>query len=213
MNPIVENRWNFLSTFVEDICKGRDQSHGHFHMQTVAITTRKIVESDYGSSPNFLDILMDAITVAWLHDVSDHKYDKDGTLDQQLDDFGNNNIQNYEQIKKVIKLISYSSENKAICNGTPINYEDVLGEHYAIVRHIVSDADKLEAIGSIGIERCIQYTRHLNPSITDDELKRAVQIHADEKLLRLKDEFIRTNTGKKLAIPLHEEMLQMLSKM
>jgi uncharacterized protein len=182
-------------------------------MESVALTAQQIVETDFFSCPNYLELMIDAITVAWLHDVSDHKYDKDGTLDQQLDKFGIENIPNYLEIKKVIKLISYSSENKAICNGTPLDYEELLGTHYATVRHIVSDADKLEAIGAIGIERCIQYTKHSKPSITDEELKHAVQVHADEKLLRLKDEFIRTNTGKRLAIPLHDEMVELLKKM
>jgi uncharacterized protein len=213
MGSLIQNRWDTLSTFVNVICSGRDKSHGHAHMESVANTTKKIVENDYASSPDFLSILIDAITVAWLHDVSDHKYDKDGTLDQKLDEFGYENISNFEQIKQVIKLISYSSENKAILNKTPIDYEQVLGNHYATVRHIVSDADKLEAIGAIGIERCIEYTRHINPSISDEQLKNAVHIHANEKLLRLKDEFIRTTTGKTLAIPLHDEMVQMLAKM
>ena len=211
MNEAILHRWTLLSDFVEKVCEGRDQSHGHYHMKTVATTAKSIVDSDYAFDPNYLTILMDTITVAWLHDVSDHKYDHDGTLDQQLDKFGFNNIPNFEEIKKIIKLISYSSENKAILAGTPIDYESVLGTHYATVRHIVSDADKLEAIGAVGIKRCVEYTRHVNPSISNDDLCRAVHIHADEKLLRLKDEFIRTSTGKQLAIPLHQEMVDMLS--
>ena len=213
MNELISERWILLSNFVEKVCKGRDHSHGHRHMETVATTTKTIVEQDYASEPDFLTILMNAITVAWLHDVSDHKYDHDGTLDQQLDEFGFANIPNFEQIRKVIKLISYSSENKAIVAGTPIDYATVLGAHYAIVRQIVSDADKLEAIGTIGIERCVEYIRHGNPSITNEQLNLAVHIHAKEKLLRLKDEFICTPTGKRLAIFLHQQMVDMLNEM
>lgn len=212
MNETLLLRWTLLSDFVEKICEGRDQSHGHYHMKTVATTAKSITDNDYALNPNYLTILMDAITVAWLHDVSDHKYDHDGTLDQQLNEFGFKNIPNFDEINKIIKLISYSSENKAIIAGSPIDYESVLGTHYALVRNIVSDADKLEAIGAIGIERCVEYTRHINPSISNDDLYRAVHIHANEKLLRLKDEFIRTSTGKQLAIPLHLEMVNMLMK-
>jgi HD superfamily phosphodiesterase len=181
-------------------------------MKTVATTGKLIVDSDYNLDPEYLAIAMDVITVAWLHDVCDHKYDHDGTLEQQLDVFGTIHIPNYKEIKQVIKLTSYSSENKAMIAKTPIDYEKLLGNHYAIVRHIVSDADKLEAIGSIGIERCIEYIYHMNPSITANELNKAVHIHANEKLLRLKDEFIRTTTGKRLAIPLHQEMIDILQK-
>lgn len=205
------DRWNTLSTFVQTVCEGRDESHGHAHMKAVAETARTIVERDFGDHPNFSNLLLDAITVAWLHDVSDHKYDHDGMLDKQLDTFGYSNIANFDQIKKVVKLISYSSENRAILAGSPLNYEELLGEHFATVRHIVSDADKLEAIGKIGIDRCIEYTTHSNPGSSEEKIVREVKKHADEKLLRLKDEFIRTPTGKFLASSLHEEMVKILS--
>jgi len=104
-------------------------------------------------------LLLDANTVAWLHDVSDHKSyhksdhksyhksdhksyhksDHNGKLDCKLDEFGFKNIPNFAEIKRVIKLISFSSENK--------------------------------------------------------------------------DEFIRTETGKRLAITLHQEMVDELNKM
>lgn len=209
----IEYRWNILSTFVQTVCNGRDESHGHTHMKTVAETARKIVERDFGDHPDFEQLLLDAITVAWLHDVSDHKYDHDGLLDKHLDKFGYSSIANFDQIKKAVKLISYSSENRAIVAGTPLNYEELLGKHYATVRHIVSDADKLEAIGKIGIDRCIEYTKHSNPGNAEEDIIRDVKKHADEKLLRLKDEFIRTPTGLFLAEALHEEMLMILSEL
>lgn len=120
------DRWNTLSTFVQTVCEGRDESHGHVHIKTVAETARKIVEKDFGEHPNVKQLLMDAITVAWLHDVSDHKYDHDGQSDKLLDEFGYCNIPNFDQIKKVVKLISYSSENRAILAGTPLNNEELL---------------------------------------------------------------------------------------
>ena len=208
-----EYRWKNLSSFVQTVCEGRDESHGHMHMKAVAETARKIVERDFGNHPDFEQLLLDAITVAWLHDVSDHKYDHDGLLDKQLDEFGYSSIANFDQIKKVVKLISYSSENRAIVAGTPLNYEELIGEHYATVRHIVSDADKLEAIGKIGIDRCIEYTKHSNPGSPEEDIVREVKKHADEKLLRLKDEFIRTPTGMFLAEALHEEMVKILSEL
>jgi HD superfamily phosphodiesterase len=213
MNESMLERWTLLSNFVYTTCAGRDESHGHVHMKAVATTAQLIAETDYASDPDYASILMDAITVGWLHDVSDHKYDHDGTLDLRLDEFGYAHIANFKEIKQAIKLISYSSENNAIVAGTPIDYESILGTHYATVRHIVSDADKLEAIGTIGISRCAEYTRHNNLGITDQEVNYAVRVHAEEKMLRLKDEFIRTRAGKLLAVPLHQQMIEMLDKM
>ena len=78
----------FLSNYVQNICRGRDESHGHSHMEKVANTATYIVNKDFKDHPDYLKILKDSLIVAWLHDVSDHKYDKDGTLDERLDEFG-----------------------------------------------------------------------------------------------------------------------------
>jgi HD superfamily phosphodiesterase len=204
------NVWEICSNFVQMICSGRDPSHGHEHMQTVAQNAKFIAEKDFASCSNFPQLLQDVIVTAWLHDVADHKYDQTHQLEKLMDEFGFKHFVNYEHLKKVIKLISYSSENKAIQEGKPIDYSSILGPHYAIVRHIVSDADKLEAIGEIGIKRCEEYTRHMNPELDSDHIAEKIYIHSLEKLLRIKHEFIRTDTGKSLAIPLHEQMVDIL---
>lgn len=203
--------YKILSDFVKNNCEERDESHGHLHMNTVANTSVFIVDNEFRDHPRYSDILNDSLIVDWLYDVSDHKYDKDGTLDERLDEFGYSNFSNFPEIKKTIKLISYSLEQKALVTWTPINYEDELGEHYALIRQIVSDADKLEAIGRIGVEQCLEYTKHCNPNFLEEQLWDAVIFHVNEKLLRLKDEFIRTNIGKMLEIPLHLEMLRELN--
>jgi uncharacterized protein len=209
----MEIRNTLLTNFVKFTCEGRDESHGFRHMEAVVETATIIAISDYIDHYNFNNIMLDVITVAWLHDIADHKYDHDGLLEKKLDNFGFTNIPNFEDIKRVIKLISFSSENKAILANKPINYEEILGSYYRIIRDIVSDADKIEAIGSIGIKRCIEYIKHINPKINETELSIAVKKHADEKLLRLKDEFIRTTTGKKIATSLHNEMVELLKSM
>lgn len=202
-------RWNTLADFVKTVCADRDESHGYEHMKTVAETSHRIAVEDFGQDEHAL--LIDAITVAWLHDVADHKYDHDGKLTATLEEFGLEHIPNFSDIKKVIKLVSFSSENKAILAGNPLNYEELLGEHYANVRHIVSDADKLEAIGAIGVVRAIQYTTHANPGSTEEQIIEDVKKHAEEKLLRLAGEFIRTPYGKREACVRHNEMVRQLA--
>ena len=204
----IDVRWSLLSTFVAETCKDRDDSHGHAHMKAVAETTRFIIEQDFIDESG--NLTLDAITAAWLHDVADHKYDHDGTLEQKLDDFGTANIWNYQEIKQVIKYVSFSTENKAIIAGTPLNFLAILGAYYSQIRDIVSDADKLEAIGTIGIQRCIEYTTHTNPTHTHAQVKSDVKKHADEKLLRLTSQFIKTPTARTIANIRHKEMVEWL---
>ena len=210
----ITSRWNKLSEFVQRTCADRDESHGHAHMKTVAETSRHIIEQDFRDRRHYRHLILDAITVAWLHDIADHKYDdKEGTLEKQLDEFGHQNISNYKDIKQVIKNVSYSSENKAIRAGEPLDYDKLLTPYYALVRHIVSDADKLEAIGQIGITRALVYTRHANPTQTEAEVIANVRQHADEKLLRLAGEFIRTPTAQNIARKKHTEMVEGLKQL
>ena len=117
---------------------------------------------------------------------------------------------------KIIDYVSYSKEKKAIDNNTPIDFSKELGYLNATVRDIVSDADKCEAIGQLGLYRCIEYTQHVykQKNQTDmpyDCLKSDVINHSNDKLLRLKDGFIRTKTGKIMAEKLHDEFVAELN--
>lgn len=210
--------WAKLSEFVEKVCKGRDDSHGHKHMENVANNALKILVGEEVDCYRYLDKVM---TVAWLHDVADHKYDKDGTLKMQVREFVGTIFADEKEcdiIMKIIDLISYSKENNAIKNGTIIDFEKELGKENAFIRHVISDADKLEAMGKIGVQRCVEFTQHTYKEkhgidIDGEVLKQTVKEHANEKLLRLKDEFMRTNTGKKMAEKLHDELIQALNDM
>jgi uncharacterized protein len=204
----IQTRWNILSNFVKETCADRDDSHGHAHMKAVAEMTRYIVEQDFNDESGHLTL--DAITAAWLHDIADHKYDHDGTLEQRLDEFGTANIWNYTEIKHVIKYVSYSTENKALIAGTPLDFPLILGAYYSQIRNIVSDADKLEAIGKIGISRAIIYTTEANPTYTQAQVIADVHKHAHEKLLRLATQFIRTPLARSIATRRHKEMEEWL---
>ena len=70
-----------LSSFVQEICKDRDPSHGHQHMEEVAQLSMDIFHHKYPHPEdveNYGRLLVLTLIVAWMHDVPDHKYDHDG---------------------------------------------------------------------------------------------------------------------------------------
>ncbi len=212
--------WNKLSSFVEDVCNGRDESHGYNHMKKVAENSLEITHSDFKNHNNYEFILTHSIIVSWLHDVCDHKYDKDGILYKRVVNFLEEEFKNYSSlyIMNIIDRISYSKEVKAIKDGTINEWVNILGKDGMIIRDIVSDADKIEALGTTGFERCILYTKEIyfkmnNKEIPYEILKKNVTDHANEKLLKLKDEYIKTKKGKEIALPLHNELVNLLDKL
>lgn len=217
--------WNQLSEFVANVCCDRDDSHGHKHMETVAVNALKIFDKERQKISEYdVDKLERYIIItAWLHDVADHKYDKDNRLKIVVSEFTKSVVDSEDDVELILNIIdhiSYSKENRALIlgSGTPIDFRSVLGGFGEIVRNIVSDADKLEALGKIGFDRCVDFTKHsykekYGVDISYDALKNNVIAHSHEKLLRLKDEFIRTEYGKQLAIPLHNELVIELNNM
>ena len=209
MRHTIEQRWNMLSEFVQTICAGRSDTHGHAHMKAVAETSCYLLFVDFFDKDG--SMMLDTITAAWLHDVADHKYDYDGTLEQRLDEFGTANIPNYTEIKQVIKYVSYSTEHKALIAGTPLNFPAILGDYYSNIRDIVSDADKLESIGVKGMERSLTYNTDTNPTFTPAQVIAEVRKIYDEKLVKLATQFIRTSTARAIAQKEHKEMEEWLA--
>jgi uncharacterized protein len=202
-----------LSNFVKNICNNLDESHNFDHVQKVVSNAKNIYELEsLKLMKKSSDIYYKIIACAWLHDVSDHKFDPDGKNKFMMKNILLNffSIQETDLLMAIIDRISFSKENNAIKNGK-LDWDQILGEEGMFIRNIVSDADKLEAIGKIGIERCKIYGKYAYNISYKEQLQR-ILIHADEKLLRIKDEFIRTQTAKQMAIPLHEEMLIELEK-
>lgn len=226
--------WHKLSSFVYEVCEGRDESHGYDHMEKVAINSVKIFNElynvNYDNYDNYNDLIEHklklVIIVAWLHDVNDHKYVNENNNDIKKlmvsflrtlypDNYKNNDNQKFKIIFDIIDRISFSKEKKIRDKDGYYDWLNVLGEIGLEIRDIVSDADKLEALGKIGFGRCKMYTEEIyfkkyNKKIPYNILKENIIKHSHEKLLLLKDEYIRTDIGKKMAQPLHEQLLECL---
>jgi hypothetical protein len=206
--------WNVLNEFVQTVCQGRDESHGWQHMECVANDSIVIFrELHKEMNEKLISRLKRTIIAAWLHDVCDHKYDHVGKLRTKVISFGMDTFNaEFSGIMNIIDRTSYSKENNVIKAGGKLDWQDVLDADELEIRDIVSDADKCQALGEIGLERCIQYTKEKHGEISVNTLRKYVTEHADEKLLRLKDHFIRTRPGKVMATKLHDEFVAALDR-
>ena len=191
-----------------DLTSNYDESHDINHHVNVFLNAIEIYESrnKWNLTNEEHDIMINLIVYAsLLHDTIDHKYPENlENKIQELDHFLESQL-NPEQlthVKWIINNISYSKENKF---GYPTPPSNIV----QIARDIVSDADKIEAYD---ISRCRAYTLYTHPLATESEIVIMVIQHCHEKLLRLKDEFIRTASGKKMAEYGHQQLLDFVAK-
>lgn len=216
--------------FVKDICKGRDESHSVNHLLAVTQNAMIIVKDMLNNNHHIpIEILEDILTCAILHDVADYKYDNNGILSKQVKCYINN-ICKYNKISTtspddiwwIIDNLSFSKEKKAgsLKNLIKNTYTVFPFPHKLIfIRNIVADADRLEAIGEIGAQRCITYGQHANPNITRDQLKQKVKAHAEEKLYMIpfgdpitKEPYFHTSPGKQMALKLHKDTIKYINE-
>jgi hypothetical protein len=198
----LEDLSNKLEEFVTISTRIFDDSHNHVHMKKVVSNSFDIIDNDkevqekISEYPQIITLVM---IVAWLHDVRDHKY-PNSIGQEEFESFVSTiDPDNLDIICKIIANISWSKEAK----GQRESFE----EPYQTVLNIVSDADRLEALGKIGIERCDIFTRERGGLVPAD-----VITHCYEKLLRILPEgFIKTSYGKKLAEPLHQEIVDYIT--
>ena len=128
--------------FVRQRMKGYDSGHDWWHIVRVRKLAKFINEMEWLADPFEVDI------TALLHDVADSKFaGRDIDEGYQLiknfmDSCGMSDLQ--EKVLNVIKNVSFSSKNKKE------NPEDPL-------LWVIQDADRLDAIGAIGIARAFNY--------------------------------------------------------
>jgi len=205
---LINNTLQFVKITLADAEGG----HDWFHIERVWNNSKLIAASE---NVNLLVVELGAL----LHDIADAKFnDGDEHIgpkkarifleSQQVDDSMITHIEN------IIKYISFKSGLEV--GGVKFTSKEL---------EVVQDADRLDAIGAIGIARAFNYggfkNRTLyNPNIApqlniDKETYKNSQAptinHFYEKLLLLKDK-MNTETGKKLAQKRHEFMVRYLDQ-
>ncbi|MET4138819.1 HD domain-containing protein [Pedobacter sp. UYP1] len=197
-------------SFVKDTLQGAEAGHDWFHIERVYKTALSINTKEGG------DLLLVTLA-ALLHDIADSKFNNgDEEIGPQL---AGNFLRTLGLTAGVILEVQQIIRN--------LSYKASLGkiEFSSKELDIVQDADRLDAIGAIGIARAFTYGGYKNRVLYDPEIKPDLNMskeayknseaptinHFYEKLLRLKD-LMKTRTGKELAEQRHQFMLLYLNQ-
>ncbi len=174
--------------YIDHLFRNNSDGHDANHSFRVYRNARKIVEA-YPEAD-----LMVVSLASLLHDADDHKL---------FNTDNNRNARNFLESQDVESdMIEYICE---VING--VSFSKNRGKRPdSIEGKIVQDADRLDAIGAIGIARTFAFGGK-NGRILEDSLQ-----HFTDKLLLLKDE-MNTEEAKSIAEARHAYMQGFLSEM
>ena len=206
----MKNHITLTINFVKEKLEGAEAGHDWFHIERVWKLSKKIAEKEGGN----LEVIE---LSALLHDIADPKFHNgDETLALKISQNFLEEIhvegELIEQVLFVIKNISFKNRAEA-------------PENPPLELQIVQDADRLDAIGAIGIARTFNFGGFKNNLMYHPEIKPNLGMnkeeykksngttinHFYEKLLLLKD-LMNTETAKRIASERHDCMLQFLDE-
>ena len=205
-NPIISK----TCKFVEDKLAGDGSGHDWWHIYRVWTLAKKIATEEKAQ--------LETVELgALLHDIADWKFHNgdDSIGPAMAQEFLSNNDvdpQLTESVVDIVSTISYKGAGVA----TPMK---------TLEGKIVQDADRLDAIGALGIARTFAYGGYKNRLIYHPDEKPVLhQSYADyknnkghtinhfyEKLLLLKER-MNTKTGKQIADGRHQFMQSFLEQ-
>ncbi|WP_242131097.1 HD domain-containing protein [Aestuariivivens marinum] len=198
-------------TFVKQTLANAEGGHDWFHTLRVYHNALLI------SKTETVDIFVVELA-ALLHDIADSKFHEgDDTIGPKMarEFLFQLNVDS-QTIEHVVKIIENISFNKSLGNDMLFVSEEL---------KVVQDADRLDAIGAIGIARAFNYGGFKNRPLFNPETKPNLNMseaeyktstaptinHFYEKLLLLKDK-MNTKTGKQIAKKRHAYMEQFLEQ-
>lgn len=196
--------------FVKEKLEGAEAGHDWFHIERVWKLSKKIAETE--------ECNHDVVELAaLLHDIADPKFHNgDETLalkvSREFLEGENAPEETIEQVLFIIKNISFKNRGEVPQN-LPIELK------------IVQDADRIDAIGAIGIGRTFNFGGFKNNPMYDPNVEPKLNMSKDEykksngttinhfyeKLLLLKD-LMNTEKGKEMAGERHDFMLKFLDQ-
>ena len=189
-----------MEQYVQRVLSSDTSGHDWSHIERVVNTTKTIAQEEGAD-------LFICEAAALLHDVIDDKIVKDPAVAlKELKEFLTSIELTYEQIDAIESIITRISFK---------NHKEQ--QELSLEGKVVQDADRLDAIGAIGIARVMCYSGSTGRPIHRPELKPREELtpeeyrngestaimHFYEKLLKLKD-LMNTKYGNELAKGRHE---------
>ncbi|WVF70987.1 hypothetical protein IAT40_005783 [Kwoniella sp. CBS 6097] len=193
--------------FVKEHMAGYDPSHDWAHVDRVRRLALRIAKS-ISPIPDLLVVELAAL----FHDLTG-KYITPSTpsLSVLLSPFLTHPSLSQKQstlILQIIPSISYTSELKLSSSGS-WTWQTTCPE-----LHAVQDADRLDAVGGVGIMRCAAFSCKVNRNLLeDDEVEtkgKSAEAHFEEKLLRIRNR-MKTLFGREEAEKRHQTMVDFLA--
>ena len=192
--------------FVKNELKNTEGGHDWFHIERVFKNSVLI------SKDEKVDVFVVSLA-ALLHDIADPKfYNGDETVGPKVATKFLKEQEVHEQIiNHVVNIIKHISFKNS--------FDKESKKFTSIELKVVQDADRLDAIGAIGIARCFNYGGFKNRALYNPEIIPDLEMtkeaykkstaptinHFYEKLLLLKDK-MNTASGKKIAAQRHAFM-------
>ena len=202
--------------FVKSTLKHAEGGHDWFHVMRVWNNAKLISKKE---NANQLVVELGAL----LHDIADSKfYGGDELIGPKMArEFLQNEEVHPDDVNHIVQIISSISFKSSLKSKGSISKEKFRSPELDIIQ----DADRLDAIGAIGIARCFNYggyknrpiynpdiPSNLNQSREDYKNSQAPSLnHFYEKLLLLKDR-MNTETGRLIAVERHAFMEQYLEQ-
>ncbi|MBR9913437.1 MAG: HD domain-containing protein [Algicola sp.] len=210
MTAIENQQIEATKTFVQNTLKDAEGGHDWFHIQRVYHNALLISKRE---SVNTFVVSLGAL----LHDIADSKFHNgDETLGPQM---ARTFLFQLNIDSKVIEHVVHIIENISFKGGNEKQ------QFRSPELDVVQDADRLDALGAIGIARTFNYGGYKNRKLFDPSIKPKLDMskeaykastaptinHFYEKLLLLKDR-MNTKTGKAIATKRHNYMLGFLDQ-
>ena len=180
-----------VEKFVRKKISGYDSGHDWWHIMRVRKLAEYINDKEQLEEPFLVDL------AALLHDSADSKFTGDDPK---------NGYRMVEEFLQAVGMADLSTRITDTMRNISFSSKKLYGDITDPLLLIVQDADRLDAIGAIGVARAFNYGGFRNNLIYSPEgeqNKFSTINHFYEKLLLLKS-MMNTSTGKEMAKERHE---------